>query len=202
MKRIMILSALAIGAATMAFNVNNVLPIGADLPKADLKMKDVSGNDVTIREAVKKNGVLVMFSCNTCPYVVKNEKRTRAISYYARKLDVGVILLNSNEGQRASEDSYDAMKTYAAQMKYAWNYAVDPNSEVADAFGANRTPECFLFDKNLKLVYHGAIDDNPSDESAVTRRHLQEAITQLSKGEEITVKESKSVGCTIKRNAK
>ena len=77
---------------------------------------------------------------------------------------------------------------------------VDKNHEVADAFGANRTPECFLFDKNLKLVYHGAIDDSPSDVTAIKRIHLQEAITEMAGGKEITVKESRSVGCTIKRN--
>jgi hypothetical protein len=70
---------------------------------------------------------------------------------------------------------------------------------MADAFGANRTPECFLFDKNGKLVYHGAIDDNPSDASAVTRKHLIIAIDAIKEGKEVSVKESRSVGCTIKR---
>ena len=101
---------------------------------------------------------------------------------------------------RNSDDSYDDMKAYAKEQQYRWNYVVDANHEIADAFGANRTPECFLFDKNLKLVYHGAIDDNPSDASAVNRQHLKEAITELSGNREITVKESRSVGCTIKRN--
>ncbi len=68
-----------------------------------------------------------------------------------------------------------------------------------DAFGAKKTPECYLFNKAGKLVYHGAIDDNPSNESAVSRKHLKEAMDQLLKGEEISVKTSKSVGCSIKR---
>jgi hypothetical protein len=140
-----------------------------------------------------------MFSCNTCPYVIKNQGRTSAIGSYAQKMNIGVILLNSNEAQRTDDDSYDAMKTYAKEQKYNWNYVVDQNNEVADAFGANRTPECFLFDKNLKLVYHGAIDDNPSDPSAVKRQHLKEAINELVAGKEISFKESKSVGCSIKR---
>ena len=78
---------------------------------------------------------------------------------------------------------------------------VDQDHVVADAFGANRTPECFLFDKNLKLVYHGAIDDSPSDVSAITRNHLQVAINELVNGKDISVKESRSVGCTIKRKS-
>jgi hypothetical protein len=132
--------------------------------------------------------------------VIKNEERTSEIGRYAQKMNVGVILLNSNEAYRSGEDSYEAMKSYAAERKYEWNYVLDKNHEIADAFGANRTPECFLFDNNLKLVYHGAIDDNPSDEKSVNRRHLREAIIQLVAGQEISVKESRSVGCTIKRN--
>ena len=140
-----------------------------------------------------------MFSCNTCPYVIKNQKRTIEIMNYAQKMNIGVIVLNSNEALRGDEDSFDAMKSYAKDQGYQWNYVVDKNNEVADAFGANRTPECFLFNNDLKLVYHGAIDDNPSDATAVDKHHLKNAINELTAGKEITVKESRSVGCTIKR---
>jgi hypothetical protein len=76
---------------------------------------------------------------------------------------------------------------------------VDKFNKVADAFGANRTPECFLFNSSLKLSYHWAIDDNPADGENVTRQHLKEAIRELIAGKEIAVKESRSVGCTIHR---
>lgn len=183
----------------VSFKLADVLPIGSEMPKADLKMKDVSGKEVSMKDALKEKGVLVMFSCNTCPYVVKNQERTISISEYALKMNVGVIVLNSNEALRNDDDSYNDMKAYAKEQHYRWNYVVDSNHEVADAFGANRTPECFLFDKNLKLVYHGAIDDNPSDASAVSRNHLKEAITELVNSKDVSVKETKSVGCTIKR---
>ena len=153
--------------ATLAFTAGDPLPIGSNMPKADVKMKDISGKEVAMQDAKKDNGVLVMFSCNTCPYVVKNQERTIEISNHALKNKIGVIILNSNEAYRGNEDSFDAMKEYAKDQQYKWNYVVDKNNLVADAFGANRTPECFLFDKNLKLVYHGAIDDSPSDESAI-----------------------------------
>ena len=192
------LTALAI-ISVMAFTTGEPLPIGSTMPKADVKLKDISGKDIALQDAKKDNGILVMFSCNTCPYVIKNQQRTVAIGEYAIKMKVGVILLNSNEALRSNEDSYDAMKAYAKSQNYNWNYVVDKNNEVADAFGANRTPECFLFDKDLKLVYHGAIDDNPSDPSAVNKEHLKNAIDELIAGKEITVKESRSVGCSIKR---
>ncbi len=115
-------------------------------------------------------------------------------------MKVGVIILNSNEAYRAGEDGFAEMKSYAKDQKYKWNYVVDKNHEVADAFGAKRTPECFLFDKNLKLVYHGAIDDNPSDAGAVKEQHLKNAVDLLASGKEVMTKETKSVGCSIKRN--
>jgi thioredoxin-related protein len=174
------------------------LPIGADMPKADVKMKDISGKEISLKEAKKKNGLLVMFSCNTCPYVVKNQQRTKDISAYALKNDIGVILVNSNEGQRDSDDSFDAMKQYAKDQGYNWYYVVDEKNALADAFGANRTPENFLFNKEGKLIYHGAIDDNP-EEASVNRKHLRTAIDELISGKDVSVKTSKSVGCTIKR---
>jgi thioredoxin-related protein len=186
----------------LAFQSGNVvLPIGAEMPKANQQMKDISGKQVSMKNALKGNGVLVMFSCNTCPYVVKNEQRIITAGELAAKLNIGFIIINSNEAYRETEDSYEAMKAYAAEKKYNWYYVVDQNSEVADAFGANRTPECFLFDKNLTLAYHGAIDDNPSDETAVKRQHLREAMMELSSGKSVSVKESRSVGCTIKRKS-
>jgi len=187
---------------SLAFTVASTDPItiGADLPKAAVKMQDVSGKMISIKEAAKANGVLVMFSCNTCPYVLKNQDRTVEIAAYALQKDLGVIVLNSNEAYRTKDDSFDAMKAYAKDQKYKWSYVVDKNHEIADAFGANRTPEVFMFDKNMKLVYHGAIDDNPSDATAVNRSHLKMAINELTEGKEISVKESKSVGCSIKRN--
>lgn len=201
MKKILFSMIAVASLATVAFKYADVLPIGASMPKADMKMKDISGKEVTMQDAKKANGVLVMFSCNTCPYVIKNQTRTIEISKYAEKNNVGVIILNSNEAQRDDADSYAAMKAYAKDQQYKWHYVIDKNNEVADAFGANRTPECFLFDKDLKLAYHGAIDDSPSDPSAISRRHLQVAIDELAAGKEITIKESKSVGCTIKRKS-
>jgi len=175
------------------------LPIGADLPKADVSLHDVSGKTITLKDARKENGLLVMFSCNTCPVVINNQARTAAISKFALDQQIGVILLNSNESNRDGADSPEAMKNYADNQQYNWYYAIDKNNELADAFGAKRTPECFLFDKNGKLVYHGAIDDNPQDESNSKRQHLKEAITEMNSGKPVSVTETRSVGCSIKR---
>ncbi len=201
MKNIVSIAAIFAVALLLACIPSSPLPIGSPLPKGDKKLKEVSGKEISLKEMNQKNGLLVMFSCNTCPYVIKNQERTRTICNYAKKNDIGVVVLNSNEAYRGSEDSFDAMKAYASEQQYNWKYAVDDNSELANAFGATRTPECFLFDKHLTLAYHGAIDNNPSDGDNVTRKHLQLAIDELLSGKEISLKETKSVGCGIKRKS-
>jgi thioredoxin-related protein len=201
MKRIFF-AAIAIAAISFAFTkFSDPLPIGAGIPKADLKLKDISGKEVTLKDAKKKNGLLVMFSCNTCPWVIKNQSRTKEIAGYALSKEIGVILLNSNEGQRDDADSFSEMKQYAADQGYRWYYAVDADNVLADEFGANRTPEVFLFNAEGKHVYHGAIDDNPGDAGSVNRKHLQMAIDEILAGKDVSLKESRSMGCQIKRKS-
>lgn len=175
------------------------LSIGSSIPLSKQKMLDVSGKEVSIQNAIRENGVLVMFSCNTCPYVIRNQERTKQINQYALDNKIGVIVINSNEAQRSDADSYEAMKKYAADQQYAWYYAVDKNSNIANAFGATRTPEVYLFNKKGVLIYKGAIDDNPSDAGNVKRQHLKTAIDEMLAGKNVSVTESKSVGCSIKR---
>jgi hypothetical protein len=190
----------AVAILSFAFTTfGDVLPIGASIPKADLKLKDISGKEVSLKDAKKKNGLLVMFSCNTCPWVIKNQSRTIEAANYALSKEIGVILLNSNEGSRDDADSYSEMKQYAVAQGYKWYYAIDANNVLADEFGANRTPECFLFNADGKHVYHGAIDDNPGDVSSVNRKHLRVAMDEMISGKEVSVKESRSMGCQIKR---
>lgn len=199
MKKLIIFS-VAVSAAFIVFAQQlETLTLGAAIPFAELKMKDISGKELSITEAKKANGVLVMFSCNTCPVVVKNQQRTKSISAYALKHNIGVILLNSNEGSRDDDDSYEAMKNYAKEQGYNWSYVIDKNAKLADAFGATRTPEVFLFGKDGKLIYKGAIDDNATDPDHVKQQFLKTAIDEYTSGKEITVKQSRSVGCGIKR---
>ena len=167
----------------------------------DKKLTDVTGKQTNLKEAIDKNGLLVIFSCNTCPYVIKNPQRTNAICSYAQKNGLGVVVINSNEVNRDADESLESMKAYAAEQHYKWKYVVDSESELANAFGPNRTPECFLFNKDLKLVYHGAIDNNPSDEDNVSRKHLQIAMDEMISGKDVSIKETKSVGCGIKRKS-
>ena len=178
---------------------NDPLPIGSSLPNAEKKMKDISGKEVSLKDATKKNGLLVMFSCNTCPVVGKYQSRTLEIGKIATDNEIGVILLNSNEASRTDGESMNDMKSYGQEQGYPFSYVVDENSVMADAFGATRTPELFLFDKTGKLVYHGAIDDNANGPDKVTRRHAKIAIEEMIAGKKVSTANTRSVGCTIKR---
>jgi peroxiredoxin len=200
MKKIFLIVLPAAAFIMLSFNtIIGKLPIGSDIPDPELKLKDVSGGDVTLKGLLKKNGLLVMFSCNTCPFVIKNQERTLRVAKLAAANDMGVVLINSNEAKRNGKESYTAMQAYAKQQAYTFNYVIDTDSKMADAFDADRTPECFLFNKEGKLVYHGAIDNNPGNAGAVTRNHLDIAMEELAAGKDIAVKETRSVGCGIKR---
>jgi thioredoxin-related protein len=177
------------------------LAIGSSIPMADAKMKSVNGKEYSIKDMMNKNGVLVMFSCNTCPYVVKYQGRTLEAIKEAKQNGFGVIIINSNEDYRSGDDSYTAMQQYAKAQNYSdVPYVVDVNSSVANVFGATRTPETFLFNAKGQLVYHGALDDN-QDASQAKRKHLSAAISESISGKDVSVNNTRSVGCSIKRKA-
>ena len=187
-------------AISLAFRfLTDPLPIGAAIPNVDKKMKDVAGMEVSFKDVMNTKGLLVMFSCNTCPVVHAYQSRTLDVCTYAKSKNIGVILLNSNEGSRDDGDSFSDMKDYASEQRYNWPYVVDENSVMANAFGATRTPECFLFNAEGRLVYHGAIDDNQNGPDEVTRKHLRVAMDEMLQGKDVTIKITRSVGCTIKR---
>jgi hypothetical protein len=175
------------------------LPLGSGIPLPDYKMKDVTGKDITLKEIRRDKGLLVIFSCNTCPYVKLSETRIKQTTDYCLDNGIGCVLVNSNEALRADEDSFEEMVKYHKAQDLRCCYTVDEKSQLADAFGAGRTPQCFLFSKEGVLVYRGAIDDNVKDAAAAKAHYLKDAIGAVLKGEKPRVQETKSVGCTIKR---
>lgn len=179
-------------------NANTELGLNAPIPMAEEKMQDVSGKSISLNDAKTAKGLLVIFSCNTCPYVKLSEARIKEITDNCTKQGIGCVIINSNEAQRAEADSFEEMLKYATIQKYTCSYVVDVNAKVADAFGATRTPQCFLFDAK-GLIYKGAIDDNVKDVKLAKAFYLKDAIDALLKGNKPKVQETKSIGCTIKR---
>lgn len=203
MKRILSLSFILIPVCLVVLSFMFIKPINelalnAPIPQADTKMKDVSGKEVSLNEAKKAKGLLVIFSCNTCPYVKLSESRIKEAAEFCSKNDIGCILVNSNEAQRGEDDSFDEMVKYYNAQALNCFYVLDLKSAVANAFGATRTPQCFLFN-STSLIYKGAIDDNVKDVSAVKLNYLKDALNALIKGGTPSLQETKSIGCTIKR---
>jgi thioredoxin-related protein len=197
MKKLFIL--LLILATVPAIAADKALKIGDKASHTEVKMKDVSGEKVSLGDVAKENGLLVMFSSNTCPFVIQWQDRYIEVKEWADRHNVGMIVLNSNYANRDGVDSFDAMKKHASDNNYNFLYAVDEESKIANAYGGQTTPHAFLFDSDMKLVYKGAIDDNYKSSKAVKKAWLKDAIEAVSNGGEIAEAETKPVGCSIKR---
>lgn len=184
--------------AAFVFAPPEPLEIGAKAPMTDVEMTGVSGESYTLAEVAGENGLLVIFSCNTCPWVKAWEDRYPKVANRAEELNIGMIVPNPNEGYRDQGDSMADMKQRASDKGYNFPYVLDENAKLAEAFGASRTPDVFLFNADMELVYRGAIDDNARNADAVEDHYLMDAMTAMANGNEIGSKVTKSIGCTIK----
>jgi len=171
---------------------------GDAIPMRETKMEKVDGRMLSIGEIAGKKGTLVIFACNHCPFVKAWEKRMTAIGNESMKKGVGVIVINANDVAAYPTDDMTHMKEQAKAAGFEFPYVMDATSDVAHAFGAGRTPEAFLFDTAGRLIYHGAIDDNAHQPDKVQKRYLEDALNALLAGRDISVKETRSVGCSIK----
>lgn len=199
MKKILsLLSAFALMGSVYA--QSGFMNLGTSFPDLPYQTTDVfTMKDVTLKQASTKKGLLVIFTCNTCPFVIRNIDRTKEILDFAKEKGLGVMMVNSNEAQRNDVDAVEKMVEFGKQQGYP-NYYVDKNSKLANIFGASHTPEVFLFDgKTETMVYKGAMDDNPSDPKSAKVMYLKNAITNMLAGKAINPAETKSVGCSIKR---
>ena len=187
-----------LGLAVSASPAGGPLAIGAGIPMTDVKMKGVDGKELALADVKTAQGTLVVFTCNHCPFAKMWESRIIELgNAYAAK-GVGVIAVNANDPKVAEEDAFDVMQQRAKERGMQFPYVVDATSNVARAFGATKTPEAFLFDKDGKLVYHGTIDDNGEEPSKVEKPYLKDALEAVLAGREVSVKETKSIGCGIK----
>jgi peroxiredoxin len=174
------------------------LALGSDTPLADVKMMDVSGRQVSLNDARGEQGLVVIFSCNTCPWVALWEDRYVQLAAAYQPRGFGFIALNSNEATRSQGDGFKSMQTRARDKDYNFYYALDEGSRLARAFGATRTPHIFVFNADDKLVYRGAIDDNARDPRKVEQAYLADALEACLAGDTVTMASTKALGCTIK----
>ena len=204
---VLVLAAFAITTAfTIEEDREKILEIGAVAPKIEMPMADVSGEEIALKDVAGKNGLLVIFSCNTCPFVIGNgtksegwEGRYPGLYDAAASAGIGMVMVNSNEAKRDAGDSMDDMKKRYEQEGLKGRYVLDEDHVLADAFGALTTPHVFLFDANMKLIYKGAIDDSVESSDSVKEPYLLNAIKMHVSGGKVDPNSTKQLGCSIKR---
>jgi peroxiredoxin len=174
----------------------NNLKIGSTAP--DFNLEGVNGKKYSLSSFADKEALIIIFSCNHCPYVQAYEGRIKQIQEDYKNKGVIVVAINSNEDVNYPDDSFDNMKKRATEQKFNFLYLRDEDQSVAQAYDATHTPEIFLFEKDRKLVFHGKIDDNWQEPNKVQNHYLKNALDELLEGKEISVPETFTIGCTIK----
>ena len=175
------------------------LNIGQKMPMQEAEIFDISDESMTLNENLKSNGILVVFTSNSCPFVVMWEDRYKLLEEKCMNSSLGMVYINSNQAKRDGDDSVEEMRKHSKKMGYTIPYLIDENSKLANAFGAKTTPHIFLFDKGKKLVYKGAIDDNYKSINDVTKNYLLDALEEVSNQKSVSINDTKAVGCSIKR---
>jgi peroxiredoxin len=161
------------------------------------RLRGVDGAEHSLDDYGDAEVLVLVQSCNHCPYVQAWEGRLKAIQAdYADKA-VRIVAINSNDADRYPEDSFEQMERRAKREGFNFDYLWDEDQEVARALGSERTPEVFAFDRDRKLVYHGAIDDS-RNEIDVSVHYLREAIDAVLQGNEPPLADTHSVGCSVK----
>jgi peroxiredoxin len=174
----------------------NNLKIGSQAP--DFNLPGVDGKNYSLNSFKDNKALIVIFSCNHCPYVQAYEDRIKQIQEDYKTEGVSVVAINSNEDMNYPDDSFKNMKKRFLEKKFNFPYLRDDDQYVARAYDATHTPEIFLFDKQRKLAFHGKIDDNWQEPKKVQNHYLKNALDELLEGKEISVPETFTIGCTIK----
>ncbi len=179
----------------LTFSSYKVLQKNSSAP--DFTLPGADGKNYSLEDLKGKKGLLIIFMCNHCPYVQPKMKYFSELRKNYPELQI--VGISANDVEQYPEDSFEKMKEYSQKYDFGFPYLFDESQETAKNYGAVCTPDPFLFNENLELVYHGRFDDSPqgSHEEANTSE-MEDAIKQLLAGEEITVETKPSQGCNIK----
>lgn len=181
------------------------LKFGKKIPLTNKKLMNIDNSMLSLDELKQENGLIIIFSCNTCPFVVGNddfegwEKQYNDLYEKAKSSGVGMVLLNSNEAKREGDDSLDEMKIHARKMGYKMPYLVDTDSELANAYGAKTTPHVFVVNAENELIYRGSIDNLWDTKRTALEPYLYNVIEHLSTTAGLNNNDTPPRGCSIKR---
>lgn len=167
----------------------------------DFKLKNIDDKTISLKDYKKDKGVVLVFTCNHCPYSVAYEDRIIALHNTYSAQGFPVLAINPNDVATVPEDSFDEMKKRASDKKFPFRYLFDDTQTTAKIYGATRTPHVYLLKntkKGFEVAYIGAIDNSAKDEAAITEKYVEAAIAALQKGEKPAVESTKAIGCSIK----
>ncbi|MFM7661404.1 MAG: thioredoxin fold domain-containing protein [Bacteroidota bacterium] len=189
-----------------SFCQSPTLSVGQSAPLLEHRMEASSSEYFSLMD-LKGEGLIVVFTSNTCPFVVGFndgsfngwENTYNSIAEKASQSKINTVLINSNEAKRGDGESMADMIKRKSDKRYSMPYLIDNNSELANAFGAKTTPHVFFFDRNMKLIYTGSIDNSFDDDKKAEISYLMNAIEAYSNGKKIKIKSTSPKGCSIKR---
>ena len=172
------------------------IPLGS--PLIPFELPDTNGTLFRSDRLVGPKGLLLIFTCNHCPYAKAVWPRTITIGQEGQRLGIQTVAINPNINPDYPEDAPAVMKRKIKEWGIPFPYLVDESQDVARSYKAQCTPDIYLFDAAPRLVYHGRVDDNWQDASKVTRQELMEAVTNLGAGKPIAARQHPTIGCSIK----
>ena len=167
-------------------------------PAPDFSLPSVEGKVYSLKDFDDAKGLVVMFICNHCPYVVAVEDRILALAREYQPQGISFVGICSNDPTDYPEDAPAKLKERWQKKNYGFPYLIDESQEVAKAYDAVCTPDLYVFDGGRRLFYHGRIDDHWQESDKVQHRELAAALDLLLKGEAPPAKQQPSMGCSIK----
>lgn len=179
------------------------LPEGAKVGDAapDFVLLNSEDKRVGLASYAEAKGIILVFTCNTCPYALKYEDRIIALNEKFSKAGYPVVAINSNDPNIVPEDSREHMQKRVAEKKFKFPYLIDETQSVAKAYGARKTPHVYVLQRNVRgftIEYIGAIDDDPDQENASKTKYVEKAIEALLGSAKPATTFTKAIGCTIK----
>lgn len=167
----------------------------------DFKLKNVDNKMVSMADYKNAKGIIVVFTCNHCPFAKKYESRIMALDKKYKSKGYPVIAISPNDPAEVAEDSFENMQKLANEKKYSFPYLFDETQMTAKTYGAVKTPHVYILQKEKSdyvVKYIGAIDDNSDDESAVKEKYVENALDNLLAGKPVNPETTKAIGCGIK----
>ncbi len=172
------------------------LEIGASAPAFSLLATD--GETYSLEDFGNAQALVVFFTCNHCPYVIGSDENTRAAAEQFSDQGVKFVAINSNSKNTYAEDDFEHMVSRMKEHQFPWTYLYDESQEVAEAYGALRTPHFYVFDQSFKLIYTGRAIDSPRAWEASTTHELVDALEEYLAGKAVAVATTNPIGCNVK----